>query len=208
MGVSCYANYFDGSGKLGSQRIGALTPSEFFKMWRENKLYFQSMVTLTYRLLCLRAGGFRLNILPNPQGVRYEDFAEDLDLWCRMADFGSEGRYFVSIPEPLFKYRKPMESLSTRNLKLMQLKMRWIKDCLCRRRAGEAEQSLSSFIASRTVWDRFNDWRSDKAAAWYKKAGFGWMRRDWLQLAIFLGLSGAFSPKLIRQKLKTQAAAR
>ena len=208
MGASCYATYFDETGNLGVQRIGALNREEFLNSWRAGKLYFQSIVTLSYRSLMLRAGGFRQNIYENNEGIRYEDYAEDLDLWCRMSDFAEEGRYFVSVPEPLFKYRKPMGSLSTRNLKLMQLKMRWIKDCLKRRRAGQQERSLERFISSRTLWERLSDRRSDLAATFYKRAGFAWMTRDWLRLILFLSLSGLFSPKLIRQKIRSQAISR
>lgn len=208
MGVSCAAEYFDDSGTLGLQRVGAPDKAVFLRMWRGNKLYFQSMVTLTYRALAQQVGGFRLNLMPNLDGIRYEDFSEDLDLWCRMSDLGAEGRYFVTLPVPLFRYRKPSGSLSTRNLRLMQLKMRWIKDCLRCRRAGVDERSLASFIASRRAMDQLNDWRSDKAAEFYKKAGFAWSRRNWARLLVYLGLTALTSPKLIRQKLRTQRVRR
>ncbi|MCA0911032.1 glycosyltransferase family 2 protein [Qipengyuania gaetbuli] len=209
IGVGSYATYVSASNRdLGIQKVGPESRCEFERMYNDRKLLFMAPTTLFRKSDALRVGGYRQDILPNEEGIRYQDFAEDLDLWCRMSDLGASGRYFLTLPEPLFRYRKPEQSLSTKNLKLMQLKMRWIKDCLRRRRYGQSEESLASFIASRTVWDRLNDWRSDSAAAWYKKAGFAWMRRDWLRLAIFLGLSGAFSPKLIRQKLKTQTASR
>lgn len=208
MGVSCYAEYFNDAKTLGTQKIGATTKSEFLHSFKNDKLYFQSVVTLFYRNLALRVGGFRRGVMPNESGIRYEDYAEDLDLWCRMSDLGAEGRYFLTVPQRLFRYRKPLGSLSTKNLGLMQLKMRWIKDCLHRRRAGEPERSLSEFIASRSMFERFVDWRSDKAAAFYKKAGFAYARRNFAKLAWFLLLTGLMSPKLIRQKIATQKVTR
>ncbi|MCK9504232.1 MAG: glycosyltransferase family 2 protein [Porticoccaceae bacterium] len=204
MGVSCYAEYFDGHDVFGIQRVGSLDKSSFMESWKKNKLFFQSMVTLTYCDLVKRVGGFRLGIFPNIESIRYEDFCEDLDLWCRMSDLAGEGRYFLTIPQPLFHYRKPINSLSTRNLRLMQLKMRWIKDCLLRRRSGRPERSIEEFIHSRSLLDRIHDWRSDRAAECYKKAGFCYSRRNWLRLALYLGMTGFFSPKLVRQKLRTQ----
>lgn len=208
MGVSCYSEYFSELGALGLQRIGAPDKDSFFNKYNSNKLYFQNIVTLTYKNLALRSGGFRTDILINSQGIRYEDFAEDLDLWCRMADLGTEGRYFVTVPEPLFRYRKPTGSLSTQNLKLMQLKMRWIKDCLLRRRSGQAELSLADFIASRTLLDHLNDWRSDVAAGFYKRAGFSYSSRNYGKLCLYLLLAGVLSPKLISQKIRTQLVRR
>lgn len=204
MGCSCYAEYFDGDRSLGHQRIGSRTKEEFLLSYANNKLYFQSIVTLISRDLALSVGGFRTDLMQNETGIRYEDYAEDLDLWCRMADLGADGRYFVTVPKVLFRYRKPLESTSTTNLVHMQLKMRWIKDCLRRRRTGHAERSLKEFIVSRGVWQRLTDWRSDRAAEFYKKAGFSYARHNYISLVCYLLLAGLHSPKLIRQKITTQ----
>ena len=80
--------------------------------------------TLFYKADALAVGGYRQDVMPNEAGTRYEDFSEDLDLWCRMSDLGYRGRYFLTLRESLLRYRKPLESLSTSNLGLMQLKMR------------------------------------------------------------------------------------
>ena len=205
IGVGCYARYFNDDGPLGVQKMGPTCKEAFFDLYTKNKFVFISVVTLMDRQDALSVGGFRTNILPNDAGIRYEDFAEDLDLWCRMSDLGADGRYFVTIPEPLFRYRKPAGSLSTGNVRQMQLKMRWIKDCLKRRRAGLPERSLAEFIASRSWIDRLKDHRSDIAAKYYKKAGFAYSIRSYLKLFLFLGIVCLFSPKLIRQKMKTQS---
>lgn len=204
LGVGCYARYFGDAGDIGLQRIGPVSKEEFFKLYTSNKMIFLNIVTLFSRSAALDAGGFRKNIMPNTRNIRYEDFAEDLDLWCRMSDLGKQGRYFITIPEPLFRYRKPTGSISTKNLRLMQLKMRWIRDSLRRRRTGVPELSLSDYLASRTWYDQINDYRSDIAAKFYKQAGFAFSDRNYLKMGIFLLLTGMFSPKLIRQKIRSQ----
>ena len=204
LGASSYARYFNEAGDLGIQRIGPVTKEAFFDLFKRNKLVFIPIVTLFHRADALAVGGYRLDIMPNDKGTRYEDFSEDVDLWCRMSDLGAQGRYFITIPEPLFRYRKPAGSLSSRNLHLMQLKMRWIKDCLLHRRTGKAERSLADFIASRTWFERMNDYREDAAAGFYKRAGFAYSNRNYFKLGAFLALAALCSPKLIRQKIMSQ----
>lgn len=209
IGVGCHATYFAKETEdLGLQRLGPESRAEFERIYRDAKFLFMLPITLFHKADALAVGGYRQNILPNAQGIRYEDFSEDLDLWCRMSDLGAEGRYFLTLPESLLRYRKPLDSLSTKNVHLMQLKMRWIKDCLRRRRAGKPERDLATFIASRTMWQRFGDWRSDKAAAHYKQAGFAYARRKFLTLAWNLVLAGMLSPKLIKQKIASQKVVR
>ncbi|MDH4412419.1 MAG: glycosyltransferase [Rhizobium sp.] len=208
LGVGCYATYFASEtqgGELGLQRIGATSREAAQRQYRGNKLVFMAPVTMFWRRDALAVGGYRQSLLLNDQGIRYEDYAEDLDLWCRMADLGAHGRHFITIPEPLFFYRKPAGSLSTRNVAVMQLKMRWIKDCMIRRRNGLAERGLADFLASRTRRERWADWRSDLAAGFYKRAGFAFASRRYARMGVFLSLVAITSPKLILQKLKTQS---
>ncbi|MBS0124923.1 glycosyltransferase family 2 protein [Thetidibacter halocola] len=209
VGVGCYTTYFVEEGNdLGLQRVGPESRAAFERIYREAKLLFMVPCTLFRKADALAVGGYRQAVMPNAEGIRYEDFSEDLDLWCRLSDLGAQGRYFLTLPESLLRYRKPLGSLSTRNLGHMQLKMRWIKDCLRRRRAGRPERSLADFIASRGSWERLGDWRSDKAAGFYKQAGFAYARRNFAGLAWYLMLTGVMSPKLIRQKIATQKVTR
>ena len=205
IGVGCYTTYFAEEGKdLGLQRVGPESRAEFDRIYQGGKLLFMVPVTLFRKADALSVGGYRQEVMPNDRGIRYQDFSEDLDLWCRMSDLGADGRYFLTLPESLLRYRKPLDSLSTKNLGHMQLKMRWIKDCLRHRRAGQPERSLADFIASRGTGERFSDWRSDKAAAFYKRAGFAYAKRNFVGLAWYMLLAGVMSPKLIRQKIATQ----
>jgi glycosyltransferase involved in cell wall biosynthesis len=204
LGVSSYRIYFDDERDLGLQKIGPTTRKEYINLYKGEKLVFLSYPNLVRKKDVLAVGGYRVDVMPNPKGIRHADFCEDLDIWCRMSDLSADGRYFITLKEPLSRYRKPMDSMSTKNLKHMQTKMRWIKDCLRRRRAGHDERSLSEFIASRNSAERFADWRSDKAAGFYKQAGFSYAKRNFIRLAYYLILTGLMSPKLVRQKIATQ----
>jgi len=208
LGVSSYRVYFDEERDLGIQKIGPNTREEYQKLYERNKLVFLSYPNLVRKADVLAAGSYRVDILPNPNGIRYEDFCEDLDLWCRMSDLSADGRYFITLKEPLSRYRKPAGSMSTKNVRIMQDKMRWIKDCLRRRRASEPERSFADFLASRTAWEQFSDRRADAAAGFYKKAGFAYAHRNYSGLAWYLLLTGVTSPKLIRQKVATQRVTR
>lgn len=204
LGVSAYRIYFDDARDLGVQKIGPTSRANFMQRYDGAKLIFLSYPNLMRRSDVMRVGGYRVDLMPNPEGIRHADFCEDLDLWCRMSDLGAEGRYFLTLKEPLSKYRKPVGSMSTKNLRHMQTKMRWIKDCLRRRRTGQPERTLEAFIASRGPMDRFHDWRADLGAGFYKRAGFAYARRSYPTLALCLALTSVLSPKLLIQKLRTQ----
>lgn len=205
LGVSAYRVYFDDERVLGIQKVGPTTRADYMQLYDGQKLVFLSYPNLVRKRDVLLAGGYRVDVLPNDDGIRYEDYCEDLDLWCRMSDLSSDGRYFITLKEPLSRYRKPVGSMSTANVKIMQTKMRWIKDSLRRRRAGQPEHTLGEFIASRTTFQRFSDWRSDTAAGFYKKAGFCYAKHNYPLIAWYLFLTGLMSPKLILRKLATQS---
>lgn len=110
LGVGCYTTYFSEEGKdLGIQRVGPESRAEFERLYREAKLLFMVPCTLFRKADALAAAGYRQAVMPNSANIRYEDFSEDLDLWCRMSDLGAEGRYFLTLPESLLRYRKPLD---------------------------------------------------------------------------------------------------
>ncbi|MDA8592462.1 glycosyltransferase [Planctomycetota bacterium] len=209
IGLGCYATYFRELGvPLGVQACGPTTHEEFTKLYNGNKLIFMANTTLFRRSDALEVGGYRQRLMPNDRGVRYEDYAEDLDLWCRLADKAEEGYYLSVIPEALMYYRKPEGSLSTASIPLMQLRMRWVKDCLVRRRSGNAEQTLADFLDGRTAWQRLGDWRSDQAAAAFKRAAFAYSNKQILSMFLPLIWVAVMSPSLISQKARTQRRSR
>ena len=205
MGVSAYRIYFDDDRDLGLQKIGPTSLEAYMVLYTGNKLMFLTYPNLVRRKDVLQVGGYRVDIFDDGTGVRYADLCEDLDIWCRMSDLSAEGRYFITLEEPLSKYRKPADSMSTKNVKHMQNKMRWIKHCLLRRRMGESELSYGDFLANQTWRDRLGNGRKDLAAGVYKKAGLFYGQRRFLRMAFCVVAAAFLSPKLISQKIKTQA---
>jgi hypothetical protein len=136
--------------------------------------------------------------------VRYQDFSEDVDLWCRLADFAAKGKYLITIPEPLFLYRKSAGSLSTTNIFRMQEKIRWIKDCLKRRRSGLPERSFEEHRKSLLFFRRIHYLRADYAALAYRKMGLCYLKRQYSKALPLFALVCLLDPRLLVQKLKTQ----
>lgn len=204
--VGTYAYYIDEDDKkiIGVQKIGPKNKGEFIHLYKKAKLVFMSNTTIYSKKHALKVGGYRINYFPQDDVVRLQDFCEDLDLWCRLSDFGAEGKYMITIPEPLFYYRKRRESLSSKNIFSMQNKMRWIKDCLKRRRAGFQERTYEDFESSLSLWERLNNLRVDYAAYFYRKAGFKYMRKKYVQALVFLLIVMVLNPRYIFDKVRTQ----
>lgn len=209
MGVATYAYYIGEQEDkiLGIQKIGPKSRDEYFKLYNNEKLMFLPATTLCRKSLLMDVGGFRVDGFPNDD-IRYQDYCDDLDLWCRMSDLSRDARYFLTIPEALFLYRKNTNSLSAKNVFAMQSKMRWIKDCLKRRRKSLHEQSYVEFLEATTCKDKIKNLRSDYAALFYKKVGFSYLRSQYLHMTAFLLLTTLLNPKLVVQKLKTQSRAK
>jgi len=208
--VGTYAYYIgeDDNKILGFMKIGPKTREEYFYFHRNNKLIFLPITTLCSRKLALQVGGYRVDGFPDNYPIRLRDFCEDLDLWCRLSDLGAEGKYMITIPEPLFYYRKRMGSLSTQNIFYMQSKIRWIKDCLLRRRSQGSERSYEEYIKSISPLKKLNHLRLDYAAFYYRKAGFAYINKEYLKFISLLFLVIVLNPKYIMDKVRTQKFAR
>ena len=204
--VSTYAYYCGENDDkiLGEQRIGITSKPIFFKKYSTHKLIFIFVTTLFSKNHAIAAGGYRLKGFPEDTTIRYQDFSEDVDLWCRLSDFGSEGKYIVTIPEPLFIYRKTVGSLSTTNIFRMQEKMRWIKDCLRRRRTDLPEITFEKYRRSASKWQRIQNFRSDYAALFYRKMGFYYLEKYYLRTILLFPIVCLLDPKFLLKKLKTQ----
>lgn len=206
IGVSTYSYVCtdDEDEIIGVQRVGIPSRDEFFVKYAGQKLMFIFNNTLFSKQHALAVGGYRLDGFPVNSSVRYQDFSEDVDLWCRLSDFGSEGKYLVTVSEPLFKYRKTTGSLSTSNIFKMQEKMRWIKDCLKHRRSGLPERSFEEFRQSIKTMQKLDNLRSDYAALTYRKMGFLFMGRCYIRAVLLFAIVCFLKPKFAMQKLKTQ----
>lgn len=209
LGVATYAYYIGQveTNILGVQKIGPKSKEEYFYLYNNNKLIFLPATTLCRKSDVLAVGGFRVEGFSSEDGIRYQDYCDDLDLWCRMSDLSNTGRYFITVPEPLFLYRKNTNSLSAKNVFAMQKKMRWIKDCLKRRRGGLPEITFDEFQKAASGMQKFANFRSDYAALIYKKMGFCVLRRQYIRAVPLFAVVCLLNPRFVIQKLKTQSRA-
>lgn len=209
LGVASYAQYVGENEKevIGLQKVGPVSRDDYFKIYEKNRLVFLPATTMCRRRDMLAVGGFRVGGFPSSDEVRLQDYCDDLDLWCRMSDLSKDGRYFITLPEPLFLYRKRAGSLSTRNVFAMQRKMRWVKDCLLRRRARQTERSFADYEASLSTLARIRYAQEDYGALFYKRAALSVMRGWYFRAALALAVVTVLNPRLLLQKLRTQSRA-
>lgn len=145
MAVGCYLEYIDEKGKKigGGLFLGEKDKDSFFEKAAAKKLIFMQPTAIYDRALALSVGGYVIDGYPEGK-PRYQDYCEDLDLWTRMSDLYTEGKAIIVLPEILCQYRKA-GGLSSSTY-YMILKMRYVKENLLRRRAGEEEQSFTAFL--------------------------------------------------------------
>lgn len=202
MGVGCYCDYIDEHDKLmgGGFYIGPRTKRDFMEKASAEKLMF--LHHPMYRRSDARSVGGR-SVTGFPTGpIRYQDMCEDLDLWTRMSDLYTEGKYFIVVPEPLFHYRKHAHSMSA-NSGPMNERMRHIKANLKRRRSGLAELSFPDHVESQNLWRRFRNALHDNSCDHFKRAGFFYLKRQYLSFLTNLTLAAALSPSYVYQKLRS-----
>lgn len=147
MAVTCWSRFIDMSGyKLpGGTFLGVKDKAEFMDKAEKGKLFFMPIHTIFDREAALQAGGFVTAGFPDGK-PRYQDYCEELDLWTRMSDLYIQGRYFATVPEALYLYRKST-GLSSNHFNMI-LKMRYTKCNVRRRRKGEKDLTFIEFYDS------------------------------------------------------------
>lgn len=147
MAVTCWSHFINEEGKRisGGTFLGVRDKDEFFQKASAGKLFFMPIHTIVRRNIALAAGGFETKGFKTTK-PRFQDFCEELDLWTRMSDFYSQGKYFATVKEVLYSYRKGT-GLSSNHFNML-LKMRYTKSNVRRRRAGKENQTFIDFMAS------------------------------------------------------------
>lgn len=188
---------------IGVRRVGPSSKAHFQGLVEAAKLVFMETPSLMLRRLAIDAGGFRLFSSERDGTVRMRDLAEDLDLWCRMSDFGPHGRFMIALSEPLVYIRKTAGSLSSANSRLMAMRMAWVKDCMRRRRQNLPELQYDEFERSMTRLQllRFH-WAAFGAQQW-RALGSAYVERNWAKAAWRLFLVLLVNPRrLVRGRVE------
>ncbi len=103
-------------------------------------------------------------------GYRNFSYAEDLDLWNRVAE---QGYPILVQPEFLVKYRIHSTSISVTNAKQGIEKVNWVTECMIRRCQGKPEPTWSEFLviqSQKPWWEKLDQKRKDLSYVLYKAA--------------------------------------
>lgn len=153
--------------------IGDTTKESFMKRAEAGKRMFMPIQTLFRREDALKVGGFRLDGFPDGK-PRYRDFCEDLDLWTRMSDLYTEGKYMLVLPEVLYLYRKAV-GLSSNHFNMI-IKMEYVKVNVRRRRAGQKDLTFIEYYQSLSE-EKLGKLQKDSEAADCLRNGVFYIRK-------------------------------
>lgn len=201
IGVSCWLEFISENGKSlpGGHYLGVPEKEQFLNRAKRNKLVFLPICTMYNREAALRTGGFSIDGYPDGF-PRYRDFCEDLEHWTRMSDLYVEGKAIITLPETLYWYRK-RGGLSSNSFNMI-IKMRYVKQNLLRRRAGEGELSFIEFMDSLSDKELAALKRDAAAADALRNAHYYWKKRQLLKVAVEVLKSVWYRPGYIIDKLK------
>lgn len=191
--ASCLVYYIDGSGRvIGKSKSDLKTKVDFQRYVCSNELIgLHHNAVIMKRKEVLEAGGYRPEFWP----------ANDTDLWNRIAE---RGHLVLVQQEYLMKYRIHGSSVSVSGAKMARSKVRWLKDCLVKRRAGTTELSFEEFkeIEKRVPWwERLNHQRKDSAKVFYKRSVFFFSERQYLTSVVSIAVALLLQPSHVVKKI-------
>jgi glycosyltransferase involved in cell wall biosynthesis len=173
--ASSWVRHIDSQGKvIAKDNSSLLTHEAVEKLYRANEMIgFNHPAAILLKSAVQAAGGYRPQLRVN----------EDVDLWNRLLERGNK---ILVQPEYLLHYRIHGGSASVTRARLIRKQLRWIKDCMLRRRRGEAEISWEEYLRFRCTlpwYVRVNEQRRDTAKVLYKTATFQFAQRKYLLAA-------------------------
>jgi glycosyltransferase involved in cell wall biosynthesis len=195
--ASSFVHHIDDKNRvIGKGDSKLLTHEAVARLVESNVLIgFNHPAVVLRKSAVLEVGGYRQAFWP----------AEDIDLWNRLVE---KGYKILVQPEYLLDYRIHGESASIAWARLTRTKVRWLKDCMLRRRSGKSEQDLESFLLSQRSASfpiRLNRERKDMAKILYKAAVMHYAKRDYLRLFLKLLPAILLQPQLVLGQVISKA---
>lgn len=176
--ASSLVRHIDSSNRvIGRDNSQLTTPEAVERLVGANELIgFNHPAAALRKSSVLAVGGYRQAFWP----------AEDIDLWNRLVE---KGYKILVQPEFLLDYRMHGNSASISRARLTATKMRWLKNCMLRRRSGQQELDWDSFLDelhSAPLSVRLNRARKDYGKIFYKSAVARYAQRDYLATIVTL----------------------
>jgi glycosyltransferase involved in cell wall biosynthesis len=187
--VSSLVRHIDRNNRvIGKDNSKLFTHEAVSRLVSANELIGFSHPAVAMRKSAVQAvGGYRKQFWP----------AEDIDLWNRLV----EKNYKILVqPEYLLDYRMHGNSATISGARLTQTKVRWLKDCMLRRRAGKPELDWEKFLASQRsapMLTRLNRERKDLAKIFYKAAVLHYAQREYPSLLFKLLAAVVLQPMYV-----------
>lgn len=196
--ASSLNRYIDSKNRVIGKSVSALLTHEAVdKLIAANELIgFCHPAAALRKSAVMAVGGYRKQFWP----------AEDIDLWNRLVENG----YKILVqPEYLLDYRMHGDSATISGARNTQFKVRWLKDCMLRRRAGMPELDFDAFLRnlhSAPLLIRLNRKRKDLAKVFYKAAVMHYAMRKYPSLFFTLLVAVLLQPKLVLSQVISKAA--
>jgi glycosyltransferase involved in cell wall biosynthesis len=188
-----WCKHIDSEGRIIAKGESPLVTQEAIqKLYAANELVAVNSSTAIVRKSAVQAlGGYRPQFRVN----------EDVDMWNRLL----EGGYKILVqPEYLVKYRIHSGSASIGRARFIRRQVRWVKDCMMRRRRGQTELTWDEYLCFRRTlpwYVRANEERKDTAKILYKSAVFHFAERDYHLVAPTVLASMLLQPGYILRQI-------
>jgi glycosyltransferase involved in cell wall biosynthesis len=198
--VGGWCRHIDTRGRIiGKTRSSMTTHEAVQALCDANEMISFNCCTALFRKSAVLAiGGYR------PQF----SVTEDADMWTRLLEAGHK---ILIQPEYLALYRIHDGSVSVARAQFQRKQLRWAKDCMLRRRRGEAELSWEEFLSMRRAlpwYLRLNAERKDGAKVLYKAAVFQYARRNYFLLVPTIIAAILLQPGYTIQQIKSKLVLR
>jgi len=194
--ASSWVRHIDSDGRIIAKGKSCLLTHEAVqKLYLANDLVgFSHPASILRKSAVLAVGGYRGELRVN----------EDIDLWNRLLEHGYK---MLVQPEYLIEYRIHSGSASIAQARSVRRHLRWVKECMLRRRRGEQELSWDEFLNySRTLpWHvRLDAARKDMCKVFYKAAVYHYSKREYYLFAPILAVALILQPGYIIRQVRSK----
>ncbi len=174
---------------------GPTTEEEFYRLRQEgHAINLNHPTVLLKKEIVLKVGGYRPEFFP----------ADDIEMFDRMADYGP----ILALPDPLLLYRVHSQSTTMHRFFLQRNIMRYVRIRHLARLAGKKEPSFEEFLEERKHWHWFRCFKKyleTLGLFYYRKAGFFFGDKQYLQAGFYLGMSAVLNPRYSIPRVWNQA---
>ncbi|MBQ8570915.1 MAG: glycosyltransferase family 2 protein [Kiritimatiellae bacterium] len=193
---SSFVKYINSKGDIfGKGKLDVLTREIYTEYMRTNEIIGLYSPASIVRMSMLNESNLRFR----PQFKQ----AQDIDLWNRI----SEKYVVIAQPEFLTRYRIHSGSVTTTKFFRSQFYLKYIKNCIVRRRNNKKELSLEEFETlekNRPILIKIKDYRKVLSKKLFHDIGYLIAEKKYIQTIIFIFFAFVIRPKFFLHKIKSK----